>query len=298
MATIHATPSHTHAQTILRGVQCRRSKARTINRASEFSPPIIALIALRSMSATVLATSDLVEPGRPFLLVPPGSSGMLPALPNPDMFAGMKRRKPTSPSLSVAGGTRPDAFPVQRVSRTGKTYYLVQRISKTGRPAYTFTTTPQGQPVDAIPDGYEIYESVEAQVFLRKKVTLLVSDAEMALIADALRTQDPAWRHWVEAKKDTVTIHEAGGDMESLSEMCRMFRGRGLTDDERRRHAGYMAVLRFTLVDPETREYVTERYCFRGSVDDWIHIGGPGPLAPQCRKFVPHLGRESFYDLF
>jgi len=227
----------------------------------------------------------------------PTGSGVLPVLPNPDMFADMKRRKPTSPSLSVAGETRPDAFPVQRVSRTGKTYYLVQRISKTGRPAYTFTTSAQGQPAAVIPEGYEVYENAEAQVFLRKKVTLLVSDAEMALIADALRAQGPAWRYWVEARKDTVTIHEAGGDMESLSDMCRTFRSRGLTDDERRRHASYMAVLRFTLVDPETREYVTERYCFRGSVDDWIHIGGPGPLAPQCRKFIPHLGRESFYDL-
>ncbi len=137
----------------------------------------------------------------------------------------------------------------------------------------------------------------QPRCFFRKKVALLVSDAEMALIADALRAQGPAWRHWVEARKETVTIHEAGGDMESLSEMCRTFRCRGLTDDERRRHASYMAVLRFTLVDPETREYVTERYCFRGSVDDWIHISGPGALAPQCRKFIPHIGRESFYDL-
>lgn len=223
---------------------------------------------------------------------------MLPVPPNPDMFAGMKVRKTRMQEPPEAGEIRPDAFPIQRVSRTGKTYYLVQRASKTGRPAYTFTTSPQGQPVDAIPEGYEIYENVDAQVFLRKKVALLVSDAEMSLIADALRAQGRAWRYWVEARKDNVTIHEAGGDMDSLSDMFRTFRGRGLTDEERRRHAGYMAVLRFTLVDPETRQYVTERYCFRGSVDDWIHIGGPGPLAAQCRKFIRHLGRESFYDLF
>jgi hypothetical protein len=206
----------------------------------------------------------------------------------------MKRRKPTGPSPSPT----PPVFPVQRTSRTGKTYYLVQRTSKTGRPAYTFTTSPEGQPAVAIPDGYEIYENAAAQVFLRKKVAVLVSDAEMAIIRNALQAQGPAWKFWVEVRKDTVTIHEAGGNMDSLSDMCRSFRGRGLTDDERRQHASYMAVLRFTLVDPETREYVTERYCFRGSVDDWIHIGGPGPLVPQCRESAAHLGRESFYDLF
>ncbi len=164
--------------------------------------------------------------------------------------------------------------------------------------AYTFTASPKGQPAVAIPDGYEVYENVEGQVFLRKKFAVLVSDAELAVIQNALRAHGPAWQYWVEVGKNTVTIHEAGGDMDSLSDMCREFQGRGLTDDERRRHASYMAVLRFTLVDPESREYVTERYCFRGSVDDWIHIAGPDLLAPQCREFIPHLGRESFYDLF
>lgn len=214
------------------------------------------------------------------------------------MLTGMKRRKPTTQDPSVAGETQPEAFPVQHQSRTGKTYYLVQRTSKTGRPAYTFTTSPEGQPAVAVPEGYEIYENASGQVFLRKKVAVLVSDAEMAVIRNALHAQGPAWKFWVEVRKDVVTIHEAGGNMDSLSDMCWTFQRRELTDEERRRYASYMAVLRFTLVDPNTREYVTERYCFRGSVDDWIHIGGPGALAAQCRKFIPHLGQESFYDLF
>ncbi len=50
--------------------------------------------------------------------------------------------------------------------------------------------------------------------------------------------------------------------------------------------------------DRETRAFATERFCFRGSVDDWIHIGGPGPLAEQVEKYVKHLGRESMYELF
>lgn len=59
-----------------------------------------------------------------------------------------------------------------------------------------------------------------------------------------------------------------------------------------------MAVLRFILVDKKARRFVTERFCFRGSVDDWIHIGGPGPLADQVSEYVEHLGRESMYELF
>ncbi len=214
------------------------------------------------------------------------------------MLTGMKRPQPPGARAAATGATPLESFPVQHQSHTGKTYYLVQRTSKTGRPVYTFTTSPEGQPAVAVPEGYEIYENASGQVFLRKKVPVLVSDAEMALIRNALQAQGPTWKFWVEVRRDVVTIHEAGGDMDSLSDMCWTFQRRELTDEERRRYAGYMAVLRFTLVDPDTREYVTERYCFRGSVDDWIHIGGPGALAAQCRKFIPHLGRESLYDLF
>jgi predicted O-methyltransferase YrrM len=62
--------------------------------------------------------------------------------------------------------------------------------------------------------------------------------------------------------------------------------------------ASYMAMLRFTLIDRKTRVFVAERFCFRGSVDDWIPIAGPGTLAAHVRRFVKHLGRESFYELF
>jgi hypothetical protein len=59
-----------------------------------------------------------------------------------------------------------------------------------------------------------------------------------------------------------------------------------------------MAVLRFILTDKKARRFVTEIFCFRGSVDDWIHIGGPGTLTDQVCKYVKHLGGESIYELF
>jgi hypothetical protein len=221
------------------------------------------------------------------------------------MLTGMKRRNPTSPSSFVAGSTSPssdapppDTYPVQHVSRTGKIYYLVEHTSKLGRPAYTFSTSPEGKPGAAVPDGYEIYENANAQVFLRKKNPQIIDPSELALVKDTLRAHGPEWKYWVEAKKDTIVVYDAGHSADGLSRLTLMFRARLPTDDEQRRSATYVAMLRFTLVDRKTREFVTERFCFRGSVDDWIHIGGPGRLAPQCRKFIQHLGRESFYELF
>ena len=41
-----------------------------------------------------------------------------------------------------------------------------------------------------------------------------------------------------------------------------------------------------------------ERWCFRGSVDDWISLmGGRQTLEKQARKYLPHLAKESFFDM-
>ena len=57
-------------------------------------------------------------------------------------------------------------------------------------------------------------------------------------------------------------------------------------------------VLRFILVDAERRLFTPERYCFRGSVDDWISIGPPESIEKLAAKYVKHLGQESMYELF
>lgn len=61
----------------------------------------------------------------------------------------------------------------------------------------------------------------------------------------------------------------------------------------------YQAVMRFVLVDRDKRLFSAERYCFRGSADDWIAISPDGATLPaHLKKFTRHLGKESFFDLF
>jgi len=56
-------------------------------------------------------------------------------------------------------------------------------------------------------------------------------------------------------------------------------------------------MMRFLLVDDQHRTFLTQRYCFIGSIDDWIDIGTPGKLATLVKKYVKHLGKESYFDL-
>jgi hypothetical protein len=75
-------------------------------------------------------------------------------------------------------------------------------------------------------------------------------------------------------------------------------------EERRRRRAAwlnYMPVMRFTLKravkGAAARLFDVERYCYRGSVDGWIHLDGPKKFAELAEKFLPHIGRDSFFEL-
>ena len=186
---------------------------------------------------------------------------------------------------------------VEYTSRTGNHYYMHVKTTKAGNLSYFFSTKPDGQRVASIPAGYEIYENVNGQVFLRKKTAPVILPKELALVESALHRHGKAWRFWMEARKTMIVVYMAG-DMDGLDKLSMEFRRRSLSDTEKLPFAHYTAMLRFTLIDKEARIFVAERFCFRGSVDDWIPIAGPNTLAAHVRKFVKHLGQESFYDLY
>lgn len=186
---------------------------------------------------------------------------------------------------------------VERISRTGKTYYLHVKMTAAGKPNYFFSMDAGGPLAESVPEGYEVYENMGGQVFLRKKTAQPILPAELARVEAALLKHGESWKYRAEVKKNAIVIHEAG-NMAGLDEMVIEFRRRPLSASEKAKHASYMAVLRFVLADKKTRAFVTERFCFCGSVDDWIYIGGPGTLSSQLSQFVKHLGRESIYELF
>jgi len=41
-----------------------------------------------------------------------------------------------------------------------------------------------------------------------------------------------------------------------------------------------------------------ERWCYRGSVDDWIYAGHSGKIEQLARKLTPKLGTDDFYELY
>ena len=57
-----------------------------------------------------------------------------------------------------------ECMSITYTNRKGVTYYLCQGVTRTGKPRYYFAREPQGDPLEQIPAGYIISESVNGIV--------------------------------------------------------------------------------------------------------------------------------------
>ena len=199
---------------------------------------------------------------------------------------------------------------VHYTNRTGKTYYLRQGRTKTGKPRYFFSSQrhEKGQTVEDIPEGYEIYEHPEnAQVFLRKTRPQLITDIEKQLVKKYANKLARSKRYRVDCKDEYITIYESSADTEDLRNIFGGFLNPaslcpGMTVDNAisalvsAADQHYTAMLRFRLADKKRRTFTAERFCFRGSIDDWIYLGGPDHLKNLTERYIELLGTDNFFD--
>lgn len=194
-------------------------------------------------------------------------------------------------------------MPITYTNRKGFTYFLNKGVTKTGKPRYYFAKEQKGEPVDEVPQGYEIEESVNAVVSLVKFRPKLIPYEETACVEAALKRKPDARRYRVAAKDRQIIVYEAvGGDMEGLLDALNFLGGRDslreYMEGFETRHAQYSPVMRFILDDQETREYHAERWCYRGSIDDWIYAGHSGKIGTLAKNLIPKLGTDELFELY
>lgn len=194
-------------------------------------------------------------------------------------------------------------MPITYTNRKGFTYFLNKGLTKTGKPRYYFAKEQKGEPVDEIPQGYEIEESVNAVVSLVKVRARLIPYEEWVCVEDAL-VRHPKPRDYRVAVKDKIIIvyESTGFDVDKMMEFLGGFptlpNARERLAEDKERHSQFTPVMRFILDDQETRAYHAERWCYRGSIDDWIHIGASGKIDHLAKRFIPALGTDEFFELF
>ena len=191
-------------------------------------------------------------------------------------------------------------MPVQHKNRRGQTFHLHRGKTKSGKPNYFFSLKAEGNPVETIPDGYEVYENPNAQVFLRRKQPKIITDEELALVEKGMNKLSDVKDYILDRRKNAIIVYLADQDVDLFEAILPSLFLTKRQDLENllKPYVSYSPMMQFILTDKEKREFVAERYCFSGSIDDWINIGGPDRLEKLTKKFLKHLGKDSFFELF
>jgi hypothetical protein len=192
---------------------------------------------------------------------------------------------------------------IEYVNRKGDRYFLCQGKTKTGKPKYYVSRRLSGEPVEEMPEGYELFEHPEqGLVFVRKiRPTRILPEERDKLMA---WTRELAGSEYfiVDIQDDSLVIYTPGNDpaesVQAFDDFLPMLPGRKAEMKEHfATNAVYTAMFRFTLVDEKKRLFAVDRWCFKGSIDNWFPLAAGQSLEKQARRFVPHLCEESFFEL-
>ena len=143
------------------------------------------------------------------------------------------------------------------VNAKGRTYYLHQGTTKTGKPKYHFSPKSEGNLVESIPEGYEVYEHPNAQVFLRQMQPKRITDTEREVVENGMQKYSGVSHYKIDVKGKAILIYTSGQGIAALGSIFQDF---PMSAEEKSelmasfdRHAGYTPVMKFELIDENKR---------------------------------------------
>lgn len=183
-------------------------------------------------------------------------------------------------------------------NRMGVTYFLHQGKTKTGKARYFVAKTIGKGALAAVPDGFEISESINGVVSVRRKVDgAIVAPAEdVAVVGRILESHPHLVGYVARAVDNAIVVFEPHPRPRDLAEIAKQLGARAPSATfikERTKHARYDPVMKFEKDGPSC---VVFRMTYRGS-GGWSWALQPGDLAMLAKKLVPSVGTEAFYEL-
>jgi hypothetical protein len=182
-----------------------------------------------------------------------------------------------------------DNMPISYENFRGDTYYLHCKKNKKGTTTYHFSKDPkEAADIEEIPNGLEIYEEPNGKVYLKKKVKQYIHAEEIQTIKNGIRKYSEIDDFRLDIKKHVIFIYTVPNPCEDVP----------IPEHLINKYKQYDTQLRFVLVDEDERRFEVERFCYLGSVDDWIYLDASTDLETLVREYTQHLGKKSLYDLF
>jgi hypothetical protein len=81
----------------------------------------------------------------------------------------------------------------------------------------------EGNLADSIPDGFEIYENPNAQVFLRRIPPKIITDGERQLVEDGMRKYASVQDYKIDVRGKAIVVYTADQDVDTLAELFKDF---------------------------------------------------------------------------
>lgn len=198
---------------------------------------------------------------------------------------------------------RPASAPAEYTNSRGVTYYLRSTVTKAGKHRLVASRTPEGDPVTALPEGYEFAENVNGQVSVRKAQTPVITEVELEVVRRALARAGCAM-YRAEVRRKAIVIHQPSmwpGEMDEMFSSLLGIDGLAhLLSHVAEQHSTYMPLARLVLTDRGQRLFSVERRYFSGRDDSWLSLEWDMQLEHAARVVASHLGprgpRDSFFE--
>ena len=207
-------------------------------------------------------------------------------------------------------------MPISHTNYLGQTYYLHEGKTKSGKPKYYISKKAEGNPIEAIPEGYEIYERPDGLVVVRKIPTSPILPHELKYVQDKIAPLSGMLREytdWYSELDYTSELSDMMPEFAPLEKLINAVSQKRARDYFRTRFVaeirnneiiiyevakrGGSAIMKFTLYDEETRKYGAYRWGSSGVTDRWLHFGPSGQLIDLVDEYCPMLGTDEFYEL-
>jgi hypothetical protein len=202
------------------------------------------------------------------------------------------------PARRAQNPASPAGQVVTHTNRMGDTYYLHEGKTKTGKPRYFFAKTIRKGALQKLPDGFEVSESINGVVSVRRKGSGEpgVAAADLELVRGALRRQHHLDDYEVRAVGSAIVIFEPHPRREEVRRYA-MQTGFGRVDAsfvaERMKRVQYSPVMKF---QQRPEGYALFRMTYRGE-GGWSWPLAFGKLSELAKKFVRHVGTDELFEL-
>lgn len=156
-------------------------------------------------------------------------------------------------------------------NRRGERYYLHEGQTKTGKSRYFFAKTLREGALAEMPEGYEVTESINAVVSVRRTKNRpdAISANDLQLAQDELR-RHPHLRHYqARVKARAIVIYEP-------------------------HKARYYPVMKF---EQQADGYALHRMTYSGH-GGWSYPMRHGSLESLVRKYALRVGTDEFFDVY